>query len=374
MDGVIDVRDRCESVASPVPGLGARSCVAAPAPSSVDDASSALWNGAMSSSDVTPADSALRSTGPGQRGIPRVTVLGVPNSASAYCVGVEHAPATLREAGLVDALAAGGAEVVDAGDLSTRLWRPDREHPFAQNVLEEAQASAELAEAAGALLARGQRLLVLGGSCMVAVGLCRAMMLAGERPRLVYIDRHLDLNTPDSTTEGSLSWMGMAHALRLDGAAPELLDASSSAPTLRPGDLVYLGADPTRETTQWERDQVAALDLRIVDQATLCDDPAAAAQQALSQLDRGAFVVHLDVDVLDFLDAPIAENVNGRNSGPTVAMIGQALAELLQDPDCWGLSIGQLVPAHAASDPTAIPRLVSALAAAFDPSVHASDG
>ncbi len=315
-----------------------------------------------------------RQTDLGQRSISRVTVLGVPNSASAYCVGVEHAPAALREAGLLDALAAGGSEVVDAGDLSVRLWRPDQEHRFAQNVLEEAQASAELAEAAGALLGEGRRLLVLGGSCMVAFGLCRAMAVAGRRPRLVYIDRHLDLNTPGSTTEGSLSWMGVAHALGLDGAAPELLDAADSVPTLRPADLVYLGADPARETTEWERDQVAALDLRIVDQDTLCDDPAAAAQQALAQLGHGPFVVHLDVDVLDFLDAPIAANVNGRNSGPTVAMIGQALAELLADPDCWGLSIGQLVPAHAASDPTAIPRLVSALAAAFDPSSSPAAG
>lgn len=46
----------------------------------------------------------------------------------------------------------------------------------------------------------------------------------------MYIDRHLDLNTPRSTTEGSLSWMGMAHALGLEGAAPELVDLMYRTP------------------------------------------------------------------------------------------------------------------------------------------------
>ncbi len=56
----------------------------------------------------------------------------------------------------------------------------------------------------------------------MALGLCAAVADAGMDPHLVYIDRHLDLNTPDSTTEGSLSWMGMAHALGLPGAEEQL--------------------------------------------------------------------------------------------------------------------------------------------------------
>ncbi|UPW09625.1 arginase family protein [Gordonia terrae] len=295
----------------------------------------------------------------------KITVLGAPSSAGAYCVGVERAPAALRDAGLVEQLAATGAEVVDAGDLTTRLWFPDRESPFAQNLGDETDALEELSAAAAGLLAAGQRLLVLGGSCTAAVGMCAAMALGGERPRIVYVDRHLDLNTPRSTAEGSLSWMGMAHALAVEGAAPELVGLIDRTPMLHPSDLVYLGVDVTRETTPWKRDQVAELGLAIVDQRTLCDDPGDAARTARSTLAPGPFVVHLDVDVLDFLDAPIAENVNGRNSGPTIAILEQALVTLLRDPECRGMSIGQLDPAHAAADRTAIPRLVSTLVSAL---------
>ncbi|MFE0748541.1 arginase family protein [Gordonia sp. NPDC058843] len=295
----------------------------------------------------------------------KITVLGVPSSAGAYCVGVERAPAALRDAGLIEQLGAAGAHVVDAGDLTTRLWFPDRQNPFAQNLAAEVDALIELSAAAAGLLAAEQRLLVLGGSCTVAVGLCAAMARGGQRPRIVYVDRHLDLNTPRSTTEGSLSWMGMAHALALDGATPELAGLTNRTPLLQPSDLVYLGVDTTRETTEWEREQAAELELAIIDQATLCDNPRNAARDARSILTPGPFVVHLDVDVLDFLDAPIAENVNGRNSGPTITILEQALATLLQDPDCRGMSIGQLDPAHASADRTAVPRLVSALTSAL---------
>ncbi len=291
-------------------------------------------------------------------------VLGVPDSAGAYCVGVERAPAALRHAGLLDALTAAGADVHDAGDLTTRVWRPDRERPRVQNLDVEVDALVELADASSTLLEPGSRLLVLGGSCMVAVGVCGGFVRHGLSPKLIYIDRHLDLNTPHSTVEGSLSWMGMAHALRVPDAEPALTDAVGTAPILRPSDLVYLGVGDT-EVTSWEREQVARLQIPVVPQTELVADPAAAARRARAFLTPGPFVVHVDVDVLDFLDAPLAENVNGRNSGPTIAELGRALTLLVHDDDCLAVSVGQLDPNHAEADDTAIPRLVDELVASL---------
>jgi arginase len=299
-----------------------------------------------------------------------VTVLGVPSSAGAYCVGVERAPAALRDAGLIEALERSGATVRDAGDLTERLWRPDKEHPFAQNAAEESACVQELAGAAAELLEPGARLLVLGGSCSVAVGLCAGVRRTGSVPRLVYIDRHLDLNTPETTREGSLSWMGMAHALGLPGTVPGFADGA--APLLQPADLCYLGVD-TSAATEWERSQLAGLGIPHVSQSRLVADPGAAARAARETLQAGPFVVHLDVDVLDFLDAPLAENVNGRNSGPTLEQVGEALAVLWAEPECLGLSIGQLVPAHAESDPGSLERLVAVLGAAAGAAVRAAE-
>jgi arginase len=290
----------------------------------------------------------------------KINVLGYPSSAAAYCVGVELAPGALREAGLIDALEDAGHEVRDAGDLPDRRWHPDHERPRAQNLLEELDGLRELAEVADPLMVEGERLLVLGGSCTTALGLCAAAARRGTEANLIYIDRHLDLNTPVSTTEGSLSWMGMAHALGLEGTAHELVEIAGRRPLLQPAQLSYLGVE-LAATTAWEREQVDELDLSVVTQAELVADPARAAQRASQVLPGASFFVHVDVDVLDFLDAPLAENVNGRNSGPTVAQLRVALAELWRDPRCLGVSVGQLVPAHAASDPTALGRFIDAL-------------
>jgi hypothetical protein len=46
---------------------------------------------------------------------------------------------------------------------------------------------------------------------------------------------------------------------------------------------------------------------------------------------------------------------------PTLAQLGLALRELWRLPGLLGVSVGQLVPAHAASDPTALTRFVEAL-------------
>lgn len=290
----------------------------------------------------------------------RVNVLGYPSSAAAYCVGVEQAPAALREAGLIDSMRAAGHRVNDVGDLSMHRWKPDHERPMAQNLDEEISALRELVEAAQSLLAPDERLLVIGGSCTVALGLCAAAVRNQSEPHLVYIDRHLDLNTPASTNEGSLSWMGMAHALGLRGAAQELVDLGGQHPLLQPSQLSYLGVD-VAAATAWERDQVEELGLNVVGQAELASTPAQAAALARNALPAGPFLVHLDVDVLDFQDAPLAENVNGRNTGPTLHQLGLALIELWRDPACLGMSVGQLVPAHAASDPTSLGRLIAAL-------------
>jgi arginase len=294
----------------------------------------------------------------------RVHVLGVPDSAAAYCVGVENAPAALRAAGLFEALGAVGVDAVDAGDLTLRRWTPDRTSPYAQNIGEVIASTRELHRAAVPLLATGERILVLGGSCTIALGTAAALREVAGRARFVYVDRHLDLNTPDTTSEGSFSWMGAAHALDADGAVAAVACATGEAPVLHTGELVYLGVD-LGETTAGERMRLSELAIPVVPQAALVADPAAAARAARHALPDGAFFVHVDVDVLDFLDAPLAENVNGRNAGPTIAQLGEALATLWAHPDCRGIEIAQLDPAHAASDPGVLQRFVRMLARAI---------
>ena len=75
-------------------------------------------------------------------------------------------------------------------------------------------------------------------------------------------------------------------------------------------------------------------------------------------------IVHLDVDVVDFVDAPLSENT-GRNVGVPLAAVAAALPVLMSDRRTAALTVTELNPVHAASDPGCLGRLVDALVAAI---------
>jgi arginase len=90
-------------------------------------------------------------------------------------------------------------------------------------------------------------------------------------------------------------------------------------------------------------------------------DPAAAATAALQALPDAPFAVHVDVDVLDFTDAPFAENTSGRNIGPTLDQLATALKTVVADPRWRALSIGEINPTRTAGAPEELNRLVAML-------------
>jgi arginase len=288
-------------------------------------------------------------------------VVGVPSSAASYAAGQDLAPAALRSAGLLEQLIAAGLEVHDDGDLPHQIWSPDREHPRAQNADQATTSVQQLADRLHPLLARGDMALVLGGNCTIALGVAAALRRLGAgAPGLLYVDRHYDLNTPDSTIDGALDWMGLAHALALPGCLDTLAGAFGSRPLLQPHQVAWLGVEPVT-ATPWEREQAGRLGLYVTTSQALAADPAGAALAALSHLPPGPLAVHVDVDVLDFTDAPLAENTDGRNTGPTLDQVADALTAAAQDQRMRTLSIGELNPTRCAGDPTALSRFITSI-------------
>jgi arginase len=293
-----------------------------------------------------------------------LVILGVPSSAGAFAAGQERGPAALRDAGLVERLAAGD-DVLDLGDLPEFGWRPDREQPRAQHAERVAETAGHVRDAVAGRLAAGCRVLVLGGDCTVGVGTAAGSRLAGGRTGLVYVDMHADLNVPSSVVDGALDWMGMAHMLGVDGCLPELANlASPFVPMLDPSQLVVLGHEQG-QATDWELSVIAERSIAIITAAELRSNPAAAARSALGAVaDATRVIVHLDVDVVDFMDAPLSENT-GRNVGVPLAAVAAALPELMADPRTSALTVTELNPVHAAADPGCLQRLVDALVAAI---------
>jgi len=300
----------------------------------------------------------------------RISVVGVPSSAASYAAGQDLAPAALRSAGLLEQLIAAGLQVHDDGDLPHQIWRPDREHPRAQNAGQATTSVQQLADRLHPLLAHGDTALVLGGNCTITLGVAAALRRLGAgSPGLLYADRHYDLNTPESITDGALDWMGLAHALALPGCLDTLAGAFGPPPLLQPHQVAWLGVEP-QTATQWERGQADRLGLQVTTSQALAADPAGTALAALSHLPPGPLAVHIDVDVLDFTDAPLAENTDGRNTGPSLDQATKALTAAARDQRMRVLSIGELNPTRCAGDPQALARFVTSITRILAATIH----
>ena len=289
-----------------------------------------------------------------------IALIGAPTSAGAFAPGQEDAPAALREAGLTEALGA-----TDRGDVPRFRWRVDHDEPRAMNAAAVVDGVRAVAARVEEALHAGERPLVLGGDCTVGVGTVAGAVAAGAQPRLVYLDLHADLNTPASVPDGALDWMGVAHMLDLDGADDRLAGAGPRRPLLVDADLVLLGIGPD-QATKHERATVAQRALQPIGVDQLLADPEAAAHRALDRATANGrrFLVHFDVDVIDFSDVPLSENT-GRGIGVPFDTALAALDVLLAHDALLGCTVTELNPHHGAPDGSDVARLAQRLAAAL---------
>jgi arginase len=277
----------------------------------------------------------------------RLDVIGAPSSAGAYAPGQERAPEALRAAGLLASLDERGIAVVDRGDVPGFRWRVDRANPRAMNVEVVAGVARDVADQVAEGLEEGAAILVLGGDCTVELGtVAGASRDARDADNigLIYVDLDTDLNTPASVDDGALDWMGLAHLLGLAGTAPILAGVGPRVPLLRP-DQVLLFAD--NYSTAFERGIIEEQGIAEVRLAQVAADPSGAAREAVNGWARrfGRLLVHVDVDVLDYLDMPIAEEMR-RNQGLQFAQLVAALKVLVAAPNWAALTICEVNPDH----------------------------
>jgi arginase len=287
-------------------------------------------------------------------------VLGVPTSAGAFAPGQELAPAALREAGLLDRLRAGGVEVADLGDSPVWRWRPDTARPRAQNLAEVARIARETGDRVARARLDQRPLLVLGGDCTIELGTVAGHV--DDDVGLVYFDVHPDLNTPLSVHEGALDWMGMAHALGVDGAERELAGIGARTPLLDDRQVLFFSYGPD-QATRFELEQMERRGLARVSVDEVAADPEGAARRAIDEFGArfSRLLVHFDVDTIDFNDAPLSENT-GRGEGLPLDVALRALRVLVAGERLAALTVTELNPLHGDEEGHTIGRLVAGLA------------
>jgi arginase len=160
------------------------------------------------------------------------------------------------------------------------------------------------------VLRGGEVPLVVGGDCTIELGVLSGFLRAGEDPALLYLDGGVDLYTPATNPTGILDSMGVGEP----GIAEELARIGPRFPLMEDAKILLFGYEPNPP-------EVGVLERRSMPRypaASVRGRAEEAASEALVLLEDSAdrFVVHFDVDVIDFVDFPAAD-VPQHNAGLT---------------------------------------------------------
>jgi len=278
----------------------------------------------------------------------RLSVIGVPSSAGAYAPGQEKAPDALRSSGLIRFLQDLNVIVNDMGNVPGFRWTVDRQHPRAMNVKAVAEVSRALAQKVNQSVANNEKVVVLGGDCTIELGVVAGCLEKSENLGLIYIDLDTDLNTPASVQDGALDWMGVAHMLNVSGCEIELAGLSKRTPMLFPDQIHFYG---NGNMESFEKEIIGRHQIHEIQVNEVTADPIGTARRLLetwaTKFDH--ILIHLDADVLDFVDFQLAENCR-RNIGLKLQELMSALEELLKIPNWTVLTITEINPDHGEAD------------------------
>jgi arginase len=170
---------------------------------------------------------------------------------------------------------------------------------------------------------RPKRLLTAGGDC--AVDIATIDYLNGLYPNLtvVWIDAHLDANTPETSPSGNFHGMPVSAIL---GRAPEAMQRLLGAP-IDPGRFHYFGTQVGDEG-DWALQR--EYDLKTLDPGSSISGPVH---------------IHFDLDVLDPHEFPYLAYTDGKVAVEDAVGL---VSKIAQDAELVGLTVTEFSPASEA--------------------------
>ena len=273
-----------------------------------------------------------------------VSLIGAPTDIGAGARGASMGPEALRVAGLPQALAARGLDVVDRGNLAGPInpWQPPRDgyrHLAEVVAWNRALMEAELAE-----LQMGRMPILLGGDHCLGIGsisaVARHCREHGRKLRVFWLDAHADFNTAEITPSGNIHGMPVAC---LCGRGPqELVSMSGAVPAITPDVVRQIGirsVDPAEKRLVHDVG-LDIYDMRYIDEVGM----RRVMEEALDGVDADTHL-HVSFDV-DFLDPSIAPAVGTTVPGGPSYREAQLCMEMIADSGrAASLDIMELNPA-----------------------------
>lgn len=273
-----------------------------------------------------------------------VSLIGAPTDIGAGARGASMGPEALRVAGLPQALAARGLDVIDRGNLAGPMnpWQPPHEgyrHLAEVVAWNRALMQAELAE-----LEAGRMPILLGGDHCLGIGsisaVARHCRERGRKLRVFWLDAHADFNTAEITPSGNIHGMPVAC---LCGRGPEeLVSMSGAVPAITPDVVRQIGirsVDPAEKRLVHDVG-LDIYDMRYIDEVGM----RRVMEEALDGVDADTHL-HVSFDV-DFLDPSIAPAVGTTVPGGPSYREAQLCMEMIADSGrAASLDIMELNPA-----------------------------
>jgi len=263
------------------------------------------------------------------------TIIGVPIDGAGHATGVERMPAALRAAGLARRLG-----LPDLGDLPVTLDDPRRD-PVTGIIGFEAvcTASAGIRAGVGALLARGERPLVVGGCCTLLLGVFAALRDHFGRTGLAFVDGHLDFYDGQTSPTGEPADMELAILTGLGPAG--LVDLAGSPPLVDPSDVFVLGYRDAEQAAQDGAPDPKGVtpEIHLFEAQAVRQAPASMGSQVAEKLSAapGHYWLHLDLDVLDETALPAVDYL--MPGGLDWAELAALVRPLAQSPAMLGLDV-----------------------------------
>jgi arginase len=263
------------------------------------------------------------------RSYPAVSLIGAPTDVGAGHRGARLGPEALRIAGLGEALAKRGVDVIDRGNLDgpRNPWQKPVEGY--RHLTEVVAWNRAVMDAVGAELDEGRLPILLGGDHCLGLGsitaVARHCRKTGRQLRVLWLDAHADFNTSQVTPSGNIHGMPVAC---LCGLGPEALTRlGGESPAMRPDEIRQIGI---RSVDEGEKRLVQeygldVYDMRYIDEIGM----KRVMEEALEGVDENTHL-HVSFDV-DFLDPSIAPGVGTTVPGGPNYREAQLVMEMIAD-------------------------------------------
>ena len=260
-----------------------------------------------------------------------VHIIGVPLDLGGARRGVDMGPSAVRIAGIGEAIAKLGRQVIDKGNLPAPIAETedalDRHKKYIDPI---AAVCRSLHASCLASLEADAIPLVLGGDHSLAAGSVAASAdwirrINGKPLGLIWVDAHGDMNTPETTTSGNVHGMPLAALL---GREPLELASIGTVPSVLPQHTVLVGI---RNLDENEKGQIRAAGVHVFTMKDIDRQGiATVAERAIELASAGTGGIHVSFD-LDVCDPSIAPGVGTPVRGGLDYRESHMIMELVAD-------------------------------------------